>query len=81
MAWDRQRTGTILLVSLIGALTGTVFGKLLGLLIPALDRLLNAGGPLSVNLQMNLHVVNIGFHFNLASVVGVVVALLLFRRI
>lgn len=81
MAWDRQRTGTILLVSLIGALIGTVFGKLLGLLIPALDRLLNAGGPLSVNLQMNLHVVNIGFHFNLASVVGVVAALLLFRRI
>jgi len=81
VAFDKNRTGTILLVSLIGALTGTVFGKLAGLIIPAIDRLLNAGGALSVNLQMNLHVINVGFNFNLASVIGVVVALLIFRKI
>ena len=81
MAWDKQRPATILLVCLIGALTGTVFGKLLGLLVPAIDRLLNASGPLSLNLSLNLHVINIGFHFNLASVGGVFFALILFRRV
>lgn len=81
MAWDKQRPATILLVCLIGALIGTVLGKLLGLVIPALNPLLNAGGALAVNLQLNLEVVNIGMHFNLASVVGVLAALLIFRRI
>ncbi|MCK4907720.1 MAG: hypothetical protein KAR07_07825 [Spirochaetes bacterium] len=78
MAFEKRNTGLILLISFIGALIGTILSKLLVLIIPALGPIIKS---LSVDLSINLNVLRAGMSFDIVSVIGVVVSLLIFRKI
>ena len=77
MASERQSLSLFLLVGLIGALIGAVAGKILVELVPVLSPLLTIGtGPIGLDLQVLVFRLN----FNLASILGMIGALLAFRR-
>lgn len=76
MAGER-RVGMVILVCFLGALGGVVIGRLLVLLLPGLDVVFRPG----VELSFDIHVLKAGIRFNIAAVLGVVVALLAWRRL
>jgi hypothetical protein len=74
---QKQGIGMIVLVCLLGALVGTVLGRLLVELLPGLAGILTPAADLSLNLE----VLSFGLRFNLAAVLGVAGALLVYRKL
>jgi len=77
MAIERNKFGMLALLSLIGALIGTVLGRLLENLIPAFSGVLKVGTKLSIDLD----VLRFGMDFNIASILGIVITFLIYRKI
>jgi len=78
MALEKNSVGIIVLIAFIGALIGTVVSKMIVVLIPATGGFLKAT---SVDLFLNLEIIRLGIKFNFISVIGVIGALLIFRKI
>lgn len=76
MAGER-RVGMVILVCVLGALGGVVFGRLLVVLLPGLDVVFRPG----IDLGFDIHVLRAGIRFNIAAVLGIVAALLVWRRL
>jgi len=72
-----NRFGMVVLVCLLGALAGAVFAQLLVMLLPGLEEFFSLG----VDLSFNLHVIHGGIRFNVAAVLGIIVALIIWRRV
>ena len=77
MAIERNRVGMLVMLSLIGALIGTVIGRLLEKIIPAFSGILTVGTKLSIDLD----VLRFGMDFNIASILGIVITFLIYRKL
>ena len=71
------RVSVIILTCFLGALVGIVLGRALVALLPGLAPVFNPG----IDLSFDIHVLHAGFRFNLAGVLGVIGALLVWRRL
>jgi hypothetical protein len=79
----RDRSIDLLLVlTVIGALLGSIVGEVLGKSVPVLARGVSVGLDPAVTLDLYVFKFVVGFRMtlNVASAVGILLALLLFRR-
>ena len=76
MAKRENRVGMVLLVCFLGALAGVVFAQLLIAVFPGLEDFFSLG----VDLSFSLHIIHAGFRFNVAAVIGIIAALLIWRK-
>ena len=72
----QYRPGMVILVCLLGALGGIVIARLLVVLFPGLAVVFEPG----LDLGFDLHVLRVGIRFNIAAVLGIIAALLVWRR-
>jgi len=75
MAGER-RVSMIILVCFLGALGGVVMGRLLVVLLPGLQAVFDPG----IDLSFDIHVLKAGIRFNIAAILGIVGALLVWRK-
>ena len=72
-----SRVSVIILVCVLGALAGIVLGRVLVALLPGLAPVFSP----AIDLSFDIQVLHAGFRFNLAGVLGVIGALLVWRRL
>jgi len=72
-----NRVGMVILICILGALGGVVFAQLLIAIFPGLEDFFALG----VDIGFDLHILHGGIRFNVAAVFGIIVALLIWRRL
>ena len=78
MTFDRTNTGYFIAFMLIGAILGSAIGTLLTGFFPSLSVITkNLTGPIGFNLQ----VISFSINLNLSAIVGLVLGILIFRKI
>ncbi|MDR2733049.1 MAG: hypothetical protein LBC99_00220 [Spirochaetota bacterium] len=75
MARD-NRVGMVILVCFLGALAGVIFAQLLIAIFPGLEDFFMLG----VDVGFDLHIIRAGFRCNVAAILGIIAALLIWRR-
>ena len=83
---SRKPTGQILLVIIIGAMLGTLLGELIGLILPAgvvqdffLKSASFGAGPTTFDVKLLSLTIGFTIKLNIVGVIGIAVALYLFR--
>jgi len=72
-----NRVGMVILVCILGALAGVVFAQLLVGIFPRLKEFFTLGA----DIGFDLHILRAGIRFNVAAVCGIIIALLIWRRL
>ena len=78
MTFSRGNLGFFITFLLIGGVLGAALGTLVAKLVPALA-VVNTN--LTGQLSLNLEIVSLGFRVNLASIFGMVIGVLIFRKV
>jgi archaellum component FlaG (FlaF/FlaG flagellin family) len=78
MTFAKGNLGFFLAFLLIGGILGSALGTLVVRLVPALQ-VINTGltGPISLNLE----IISFGVRLNLSAIAGMVVGVLIFRKV
>ncbi len=78
MTFERGNIGYFIAFILIGAILGSSIGTLLAKIFPALSILKeNLTGPVGINFE----IINFNIRLNLSAIVGMVIGIVLFRKI
>lgn len=78
MTFSRGNLGFFITFLLIGGILGAALGTLVAKLVPALA-VVNTN--LTGQLSLNLEIVSLGFRINLAGIFGMVIGVLIFRKV
>jgi hypothetical protein len=80
-----ERNGFLLFIVLLGAICGSFIGDILGSNVKALSFLnstypIGTSNPIILNLKVVQFTFGINFYINILAIVGVVLAILLYRK-
>jgi hypothetical protein len=77
MTFEKGNTGYFLLFILIGGILGSAIGSLFAKLIPSLAVIRDSlTGPVGFNLE----IISFSIKLNLASIIGIIVGVVLFKK-
>ena len=81
-----RHTSIFVFIVFLGAITGNVVGEVLGSNIKALSFLktlytIGTAQPFNLNLKVISIIFGFNFNFNLMSIIGIIVAIILIRKI
>ena len=78
MTFDRNNLGYLLTFMLVGAILGSALGTLIAGYVPALSVIQKSlTGPIGFNLE----IISFNIRINLSSIIGLVLGVVIFRRI
>jgi hypothetical protein len=78
MTFERNNLGYLLTFMLVGAILGSALGTLIAGYVPALSVLQKSlTGPIGLNLE----IISFNIRINLSSIVGLVLGVLIYRKV
>ncbi len=78
MVFERSNTGYFIAFIILGAILGSAMGNLIVKFIPALKEITTS---LTGSIGFNLEIITFSIKLNFASIVGLILGILIFRKV